>query len=1045
VSEAQEGEAALMNAHFQGALRLSMLVLALLAVGAPSAQAAEVTSHPFLSETSQFVLKPGNPPSTENFEGPCGIAFDSAGDLYASNYYHDQVDVLNASGPSGLYITRLLNEEPSDGPCAIAVDNTGDLYVNNYQRNVVEYRPLEFPLQHLEPYRAPYGTGTVIDSAHSTGLALDPAGGDLYVDDGTYVAEYEPSGALVARIGPGSLGEGYGVAVSDFAATKGDVYVPDASTGTVKVYNPAHSLGEPVEEIDGAGTPQQGFASLVDASVAIDPSDGHLYVVDNLQSLDYEHPEAAVDEFNAAASYRGQIGRWITHPEPGVNVEHHLVDSEPTGLAIDGSGDVYVTNGNSEGAGFDVFGPTGPAHGLKVTRSGTGGGIVTSAPAGIDCGTACLAEFNAGAEVSLTATPDAHSVFAGWSGACAGTGTCRVTMIEAKSVGAEFQALPQKTLSVVKEGSGAGAITSSPAGIACTTSCQAEFNEGSALTLEAQPAPLGSRFTGWTVEGDPFACSGAGLCEVALSQDITVKADFEAVPIHTLSVEASGEGTLSSSPAGIRCPGNCSAQFDQGTEVTLAASPGAHQAFSGWSGACSGTGACKVDLAADTSVSAGFTPILHTLSLSRGGSGTGTITSSPAGIVCGSSCSARYKEGTELTLTAVPAAGSTFSGWTGGACSGTGTCLVLLGADTSVGASFAQIPVPAVEPVAPPPGRFTLGSVRFTDAAATVALTVPSAGTVTATGTGLQEAKVHVKGPGSSSIHLALSKAGAEALEEAGGHTLKLAVTLTFTPKGGGAPLKVTRTIAFRKRGRRAKDRGEAQIVEKGDLFTRFDGGIFPTALPRSTLAPISVRVDGTIKVLSGAEPPALRQITIELNRAGHLDTQGLPICRLAQVRSSSNEQALAACGEALVGGGDYLAATTFPEQEGFPNRGHILAFNSTDHGHPAILAHIYGTNLTPSSRVLVFDIRHKAGTYGTVLSGELPPALNRYGYLKRIDLSLHRRFVYRGRPRSYLSAACAAPKGFPGATFPFARSEMAFADGRTLSATLTRSCRVAQ
>lgn len=234
-----------------------------------------------------------------------------------------------------------------------------------------------------------------------------------------------------------------------------------------------------------------------------------------------------------------------------------------------------------------------------------------------------------------------------------------------------------------------------------------------------------------------------------------------------------------------------------------------------------------------------------------------------------------------------------------------------------------------------------------------------------------------------------------------------------------------------------------AELTERGDLFVKFSGGIAPTALPRYSRAPISVRVAGTIKTLSGQRPPALRRISISINRGGHIDTHGLPVCRQSQIEPSSSEEALAVCGPALVGGGSYAANVAFPEQTTFPTRGRILAFNAVVDGQRAILAHVYGASPAPITRVVVFHIHEDPGTYGTVLTGELPASLNRYGYLERISLSLHREFTYRGRPRSYISAACDAPAGFPGAVFPFARASMTFADGRTLASTLTRSCKV--
>jgi hypothetical protein len=235
-----------------------------------------------------------------------------------------------------------------------------------------------------------------------------------------------------------------------------------------------------------------------------------------------------------------------------------------------------------------------------------------------------------------------------------------------------------------------------------------------------------------------------------------------------------------------------------------------------------------------------------------------------------------------------------------------------------------------------------------------------------------------------------------------------------------------------------------AELTQKGNIFIRFDGGISPNALPRAAPAPISVRVEGTIRAPPGGDPPALRRIRIALNRAGRLTTRGLPICRRNQIAAANSSQALAICGPALVGSGGIVARTSFEDQTArYLLRGGLLFFNGVDNGHPAILGHLYQSFPVPVTSIIVFDIRLTGGTFGTVISATLPLSVNRNGYLRSIFLQLQRSYVYRGKPRAYLSASCAAPPGFPGAVFPFARASMTFDDGRTLSSTLVRSCKV--
>lgn len=234
-----------------------------------------------------------------------------------------------------------------------------------------------------------------------------------------------------------------------------------------------------------------------------------------------------------------------------------------------------------------------------------------------------------------------------------------------------------------------------------------------------------------------------------------------------------------------------------------------------------------------------------------------------------------------------------------------------------------------------------------------------------------------------------------------------------------------------------------AEISAHGDLFVNFSGAIAPSALPRQERVPVAVSVAGTVRTLSGARPPALSQFGIEINQGGRLDTRGLPVCHRSQIQPSSTREALARCGAALVGGGAYEADVAFPEQSSFPSQGRVLAFNTRIGGREAILAHVYGTDPAPTTRTIVFRIRRHAGTFGTTLTASLPESANGWGYLTYFSLELHRTFTFRGRQRSYLSAACGAPAGFQRAIFPFARTTMTFTDGRTLNATLTRSCRV--
>lgn len=335
---------------------------------------------------------------------------------------------------------------------------------------------------------------------------------------------------------------------------------------------------------------------------------------------------------------------------------------------------------------------TADVHLLSVSLAGTGGGTVTSDPPGINCGADCTEMYNHGIVVTLTATPAAGSIFDGWSGACTGLGACIVTMEAARSVTATFTAsINTYLLTVILAGDGDGTVTSDPPGIDCGTDCTESYNAGTVVTLTATPAG-GSTFAGWS-----GACAGTGSCVVTMSAARTVAATFvtsSSTYLLTVIQDGSGTGTVTSSPAGIHCGADCTESYDPGTVVTLSAIPAGGSFFAGWSGPCSGQGSCVVTMDAAKTVIATFTVQINTylLTVSRTGDGTGLVTSNPIGINCGADCTESYTQGTLVTLSATSTLGSTFAGWSG-ACTGQGSCYVVMDGARNVTATFIQASV----------------------------------------------------------------------------------------------------------------------------------------------------------------------------------------------------------------------------------------------------------------------------------------------------------------------------------------------------------------
>ena len=394
-------------------------------------------------------------------------------------------------------------------------------------------------------------------------------------------------------------------------------------------------------------------------------------------------PGGSYQSFNGTSMAAPHVaGAWalLRQVQPAVSVAEGLALFKSQGILLNDTRPGGTVTGLKR---LQTGSLVGTPRTLTVARSGSGSGIVSSAPSGILCGGDCTEIFSDGDSVTLTALPSAGSTFEGWSGACAGTGACTVSMTGAIEVTAQFQA-GSYPLTVTRSGNGSGTVSSSVPGIQCGSACSAVYSGGSTVVLTAVAA-ANSRFAGWS-----GACTGTGNCVVSTVAARSVNATFTATKFK-LSVARSGtgSGSVTSQPAGISCGSTCTSMQATGSTVSLTAKAASGSKFIGWTGACKGTGTCKAPLSMDVTVGARFDKIPYTLTFTRTGSGAGLVTFTDSGAACTASCRQTYLSGTTARLSAAPDSKSKFLGWSG-KCRGTGACVVPMSAAASVSANFAR-------------------------------------------------------------------------------------------------------------------------------------------------------------------------------------------------------------------------------------------------------------------------------------------------------------------------------------------------------------------
>jgi hypothetical protein len=237
---------------------------------------------------------------------------------------------------------------------------------------------------------------------------------------------------------------------------------------------------------------------------------------------------------------------------------------------------------------------------------------------------------------------------------------------------------------------------------------------------------------------------------------------------------------------------------------------------------------------------------------------------------------------------------------------------------------------------------------------------------------------------------------------------------------------------------------GSAAVIQTGDLRITLLSQVQPYKLPRIGTSPISVFVAGRIAATRGGVPDQLQRLEIKVNRHAKFQSRGLPVCRLPQIEPATTERALANCGAAIVGSGQFWAHIVLPDQGAYPTQGRILIFNGREKGRAVLFAHIFTAYPFASSFVIRFSIEKiNSGAYGTQLSASLPSTLGDWGYVDRIKLTLKRKYRYRGRQLSYFNAGCPAIEGADRATFHLADALFAFSGNVKIGLRVDKSCGV--